>query len=84
MRAGYWLSCPGIRDAEVAPPAEKPVVKHLPPGLADYYRLVGYVDWIGSGAAGGLDGPGGHTPLSTFGFDYLRSTRAARGGPDPA
>jgi hypothetical protein len=69
-RAGYWLSCPGIRGAEVGPPPARPAVKHLPPGLSDYYRLVGYVDWLGFGAAGGLDGPDGHTPLTAFAFDY--------------
>ena len=43
-----------------------------PPGVgsASYYRLVGYVDWMGFGAAGGLDGPVGHTPLRAFAFDY--------------
>jgi hypothetical protein len=35
-RAGYWLSCPGIRGAEVGPPQARPAVKHLPPGLSDY------------------------------------------------
>jgi hypothetical protein len=69
-RAGYWLSCLGIRGAEVAPPPAKPVVHHLPPGLADYYRLVGYVDWMGFGAAGGLDGCDGHAPLTAFSLDY--------------
>ena len=69
-RAGFWLSCPGTRGAEVGPPPAKPAVKYLPPGLADYYRLVGYVDWMGFGAAGGLDGPQGHTPLTAFNFDY--------------
>jgi hypothetical protein len=69
-RAGFWLSCPGVRGAEVGPPATRPVGKHLSPGLADYYRLVGYMDWMGFGAAGGLDGPDGHAPLSAFAFDY--------------
>jgi len=73
MRAGFWLSCAGIRGAEVGPPA-KPVAKHLPPGLADYYRLVGYVDWMGFGVAGGLDGPDGHLPLSALDFAYHGAT----------
>jgi hypothetical protein len=70
MGAGYGLSCPGIRGAEVAPPPAKPVVKHLPAGLLDYYRLVGRVHWMGFGAAGGLDGLDGHMPLTAFGFNY--------------
>lgn len=70
MRAGYWLSSPDIRGAEVGPPAAQPAVKHLPTGLADYYRLVEYVDWMGFGAAGGLDGPDGHPSLAGFGYDY--------------
>ncbi len=69
-RAGYSLVCPGIRGAEVGPPAARPAVQDLPPGLPDYYRLVGHVDWMGFGAAGGLDGPDGHAPLTAFAFDY--------------
>jgi hypothetical protein len=69
-RAGYGLSCPGLRGAEVGPPAARPAARHLPPGLAAYYRLVGYVDWMGFGAGGGLAGPDGHAPLSAFAFDY--------------
>ena len=69
-RAGYRLSCPGIRGAEVGPSPAKPVGEHLPPALSDYYALVGYVDWMGFGAAGGLDGPEGHMSLTAFSFDY--------------
>ena len=69
-RAGYWLSCPGIRGAEVGPPPAKPIVKHLPSTLSDYYRLVGHVDWMGFGASGGLDGPEGHPSLTTLSLDY--------------
>lgn len=68
--AGFNWSCPGIRGAEVGPPTAQPLPKYLPPGLADYYRLVGYVDWMGFGAAGGLEGPGPHTSLAGFNFDY--------------
>lgn len=56
MQAGYCWSCPDIRGAEVGPPPLKPVVNHLPRELAAYYRLVGFVDWNGFGASGGLCG----------------------------
>lgn len=71
--AGFNWSCPGIRGAEVSPPTAKPLAKNLPPRLAefaDYFRLVGYVDWGGFGASGGLSGPSGHMPLTAFAKDY--------------
>ncbi|OWK46711.1 hypothetical protein FRUB_00410 [Fimbriiglobus ruber] len=46
------------------------MVNHLPSALSNYYNLIGYVDWMGFGAAGGLDGPVGHMPLTAFKFDY--------------
>jgi len=64
--AGFEWSCPGLRGAEVGPPTPKPLAKYLPLALADYYRLVGYVDWGGFGKIGGLTGPAGHTPLNVF------------------
>lgn len=69
-RAGYRLSSPGVRGAEVGPPQAKPKAKHLPLALFEYYRLVGFVSWMPFGAAGGLDGPDGHMPLTAFNFDY--------------
>ena len=68
--AGYWLSSPGIRGAEVEPPHEKRAVKDAPPQLLKYYKLVGYVDWMGFGASGGIDGPQPHLSLSVYDFDY--------------
>jgi hypothetical protein len=69
-RAGYWLAAPGVRGAEVGPPAAGPDLGRLPAALAAFYRLVGFVDWMGFGAAGGIDGPAGHTPLSAFRYEY--------------
>jgi hypothetical protein len=68
--AGFRLSCPGTRGAEVSPPSAKPLPKYLPPELASYYRLVGSVDWGGFGKCGGLTGPTGHTPLNVFPKEY--------------
>lgn len=68
--AGFNWSCPGIRGAEVGPPTARPLAKYLPPDLADYYRLVGYVDWGGFGTVGGLTGPTGHTPLNVLPKQY--------------
>lgn len=70
MRAGYGLSCPGVRGAEVGPPEDGTAVESLPDVLAEYYRSVGYVDWMGFGAAGGLDGRDGHPSLAAMDMDY--------------
>lgn len=72
-QAGFWLSCPGIRGAEVGPPSTGLLPKKLPPALSAYYRLVSFVDWMGFGATGGLGGPEGHTSLSDFNVDLAHT-----------
>src|SRR5262245_19960931 len=57
MRAGYQLSCPGLRGAEVSPPSKRAITKRVPSELAEYYRLVRFVDWMGFGASGGIEDP---------------------------
>ena len=69
-RAGYYLSCSGIWGAEVGPSQVILLANSPPPDLSNYYCLVGYVDWMGFGAAGGLDGAEEHMPLTAFNFDY--------------
>jgi hypothetical protein len=62
--AGFHYFAAGIRGAEVAPPKSGLSLDDLPPDLAAYYRLVGTVDWMGFGAAGGLYGAEGRTHLT--------------------
>ena len=63
----YWLS-ETVRSASIDLPSDARY--DYPPALADYYSLVGRVDWTGFGCAGGLDGAGRHTPLRTFPYKY--------------
>lgn len=56
MRAGYWLSCPGIRGAEVAPPPAKPAVNHLPPACRTT------IAWWGTSIGWGSGRPAGSMP----------------------
>ncbi len=65
-RAGFEFSAPGIRGAEVGPPSAEHLPKHFPPDLAAYYRIVGHVDWMGFGMAGGLEGALGHSRLTSY------------------
>ena len=67
-RAGFWWECPGVRGAEIGPPSGKALPEEFPVGLRDYYQFVGFVDWMGFGASGGLEGPGGHPALKAFNF----------------
>jgi hypothetical protein len=69
-QAGYDLSCPNLRRAEVGPPQPRARFDQLPDDLAAFYRLVGFMDWMGFGAAGGFGSASGHIPLSAFGFAY--------------
>ncbi|MCE9532037.1 MAG: hypothetical protein K8T89_13070 [Planctomycetes bacterium] len=70
-RAGFWFTCPDIRGAEVSPPVGKRPSNQLPQELAEYYRLIDYVDWMGFGAAGGFEGGADHTPLTNYAYEYF-------------
>jgi hypothetical protein len=68
--AGFDFGCDGIRGAEVTPPPGKLTSKRFPQELSNYHRLVGKIDWMGFGAAGGMTGLGNPMPLTAFAFDY--------------
>ena len=63
--AGFLWASDTVRAAVITPSHGRPR-PGLPPALRRYYSLVGAIDWMGFGCAGGLEGAGPHTPLTAF------------------
>ncbi len=68
VAAGYFWASETVRSATIDLPSD--AATSYPTALAEYFSLVGSVDWMGFGCAGGLSGATGHAPLRDFDFDY--------------
>ncbi len=66
---GFGWYSDTVRSAEITPSAGVAPMA-LPSALQRYYSLVDAVHWMGFGCAGGLEGAGGPTALTTFPLSY--------------
>lgn len=72
-QAGFGFLHDKIIGAEIAPAFRKPPRK-LPDAMRALYGMVGSIDWVGFGVAGGIGDSRGQKSLTQFGYDTPQDT----------